>query len=87
MSRKVKDKDGCTWTIEFSTGEDMDSIERDVNCAPSTQGCLIFHCPDRGFGYRFCEAKVVKADMLDDKKVFAWIKEFLQLKSGPQVRK
>ena len=79
MSKKVKDKDGLTWTIDFSTGEYMDSIERDVNCAPSTQGCLIFHCPDRGFRYRFfCKAKVVKADMTDDKKLLSWIEEYIQ---------
>ncbi len=83
MSREIKDKDGLTWTIDFSTGEYMDSIERDVNCAPSTQGCLIFHCPDMVFGYRyFCKAKVVKADMTDDKKLLSWIEEFIQSKQS-----
>ena len=78
MSKKVKDKDGLTWTIDFSTGEYMDSIERDVNCAPSTQGCLIFRCPERGFGYHYCKANVFKADMTDDKKLFSWIEEYIQ---------
>ena len=79
MSKRIKDKYGLTWTIDFSTGEYYDSIERDVNCAPSTQGCLIFNCPDMVFGYRyFCKAKVVKADMTDDRKLLSWIEEFRQ---------
>lgn len=77
MSKKVKDKDRLTWTIDFSTREYMDSIERDVNCAPSTKGCLIFQCPDRGFRYHFCKANVVKADMTNDKKLLSWIEEYI----------
>ncbi len=82
MSREIKDKDCLTWTIDFSTGEHFDSIERDVHCAPSTQGSLIFECPDRGSGYIFCKGNVVKADMTDNKKLFAWIEEFIQSKQS-----